>query len=334
MGGTLESRSRLTRAFSLIEALICGSVLGVAIIAVAGPLSQNLQGAAMSERCKRNLGRLGQLSAMVSMQGRLNILHPESTNGPNAWRGLGAWDWGGADGACGETNSTWPTSPYHLGASTRPFNRFLYGEAVPANADYALFQCPADTGTDPGALYRAEYFDTEPCSAEQAEEVAHKSVFLMQGNSYQGDFISYPFGSWSVRFGSFLRPAEMFPAPSEVILFGEHRFMQAILSTTEAVQQGIVSGTPTRVQSWHSSDGRFNLAHADGHVQSVDVNVTGSLLNPDSMPSAWRVRLRGQTWRYDAYPDVELFEAVAVPNPILDAPTGDGVRTCRWLLSD
>lgn len=294
----------------------------------AGPLSNNVRDQARDAKCQRNLGLIGQLAASVAAADRWSVLHGQSSSGELAWRGLGAWDWGGLDGACGEVRTGWPSYPeVALAGSTRPFTRAAYGDAILVNPTASLFACPADTGAVSDVFYVPVYSDPAPCTQEEADAIVRRSMAEAKGTSYQGDFIWYSASSDSsagAREGSFMRPSELFVNPAETLLFYEARFAQAFMCSEESVSIW-GSGKPSSIASWHESSGAQNILNADGHVQSVVINVSGSLLDPLSLPSDLVIRFRGAGWRYDAYPEARILErGPGIPMP--GNPDANGFR--------
>ena len=311
------------RAVSRLELLVLVTALcGLALSAYGGGVVLRGQGQLVA--CQAHLRQIGQLSVVLANADSRMIAHRQSSSGLQSWRGLGAWDWGGADGACGEYRSDWngPSGTIPgFGASTRPYNLALFGGAIPSNADFSVFGCPSDTGAVESETYEPYFSDPTPCTPKETE-IVHKSMYQAFGTSFQGDFIWFPgggdiYGSTGLRYGSFMRPYEMVTKPSELLLFAESRFMQAYMSTAEFIAGGAFKGDPTAVAPWHASAG-FNLLLIDGHVMNAPINVSGSLIPLDSFPLddyPYRVVMaRGSGWRVDSFPEAFVVER-RVGNP-------------------
>ncbi len=236
------------RAITRLEVLVLVTAFGGLALTAVGGLT-TARGQSQLLVCQKHLRQIGQLSVVVANADSRMIAHRQSSSGANRWTGLGAWDWGGADGACGEYRSDWtgPTPDFGgFGAQTRPYNVSLFSGAIPPNADFSVFRCPSDTGAANSSIYEPRFADSTPCTLEETE-VVHKSMFHAFGTSYQGDFLWFPgdwdaYGNTGLRYGSFMRPYEMVAKPSELLLFAESRFMQAYLSTTEFIAGGALEG--------------------------------------------------------------------------------------------
>jgi len=245
------------------------------------------------------------------------IPHRQSLAGINGWRGLGGWDWGGADGACGEFRTGWPYNPsLALGAATRPYNIARFGAQIPPNADFGVYHCPADVGYQSVDTYLPFYSnDPAPCD-QSADAIFLQSAFTATGTSYQGEVLWLANGT-ADHFGSFMRPFELFPNAAETVMFADGRFVQAYFSTEETLSKLPFPGTPTTITPWHGADG-FNQLLVDGHAQSVQVNVSGSMLDPYTFDPTIYERefvLRGANWRIDALPEIHISERSASGGP-------------------
>lgn len=283
-------------------------VLMVAIamlVAIAGQLREVFESPSLAAKCVNNLREIGRISAFVASSDAKLIPHRQSTAGLFAWRGLGQFDWGGADGMSGEfgPNCTLGAGNCLL-ASTRPFNAFV------SAAQYSdLFRCPSDVGS-----FQVPTGNYAPSSAQGGVGLFRKSIYLASGNSYSGDFIWLQTAgapSASRRFGSFLRPIQRFVNPHDTLLFYETRFAQAYLSSSESIAGGGGFGQPVEVQSWHGRQAH-NALMADGHTQSIELRMTGSMTPTDSFPIDFypdrTVMYRGANWRYDTFPEQPIFE--------------------------
>jgi len=305
-----SKRNAVTR----LELLVLVTALGgLALSAFDGAEVTRGQGQLLT--CQAHLRQIGQLSVILANADSRMIAHRQSSSGSSAWNGLGAWDWGGADGQCGEYRTGWPLLPDRaFGAETRPYNHALFGDTIPPNADFSVFGCPSDVGAAQSLIYEPYYSDPAPCTSDEAE-IVHTSMYQAFGTSFQGDFIWFPGNlgndSTGLRYGSFMRPYELVTNPSELLLFAESRFMQAYISTKEFVAEGALGGDPTSVASWHEPDG-FNLLLIDGHVINAPISVSGSLIPLDSFPindyQYRSVMARGSGWRVDSFPEAFVVE--------------------------
>ncbi|MFO0973218.1 MAG: hypothetical protein U1A27_07255 [Phycisphaerae bacterium] len=307
-------RAQLRAAASLVEVLVAAAVIGLLLGILIPTLSAGRRGG-LRLKCISQLKVLGQHAAGYAATDPRGILHPQSPSGELAWLGLGAWDYGGADGACGENSSRSPI-PMHLGAARRPFNLAQSGPAMSDAARFAEYRCPADTGAQPNPNYTPSYVDPAPCDADAAAEVIGRSMTDAKGTSYQGDFLWFADRSGDAlvarRFGSFMRPASTMLAASELTLFYETRFAQAYLSTREAqdASGGALAPTPLDVPGWHGPGSQFNLLLCDGNVRTVTLRHANDALDavlafPPGLADVRSVMIRGAGWRIDNLPLTE-----------------------------
>lgn len=292
-----------------LEILVLITALATAVLTLTLNASQNRR-SVRTQSCMDNLRELGQTSVIVAHMDSRMIPHRQSSAGIAGWRGLGGWDWGGADGACGEYRTGWPYSPERaLGAATRPYNVARFGNVIPPNADFGVFHCPADVGYQPVNSYTPYYFDASPCDQSSADAIFLQSAFTATGTSYQGEVL-WIGNSTADHFGSFMRPYELFPNAAETVMFADGRFVQAYFSTEETLSVLPFTGPPTTITPWHGSEG-FNQLLVDGHAQSVQVAVSGSMLDAltfDPLVYDRQYVLRGANWRIDALPEVYISE--------------------------
>jgi prepilin-type processing-associated H-X9-DG protein len=309
-----------------LQLLVLASALALLAFAAVAAGSA-ARGRSYSQKCIKNLQEIGRLSVLVACADSRMIPHRQSLSGTYRWLGLGSWDWGGANGLCEPYAA--PSSPdawiNSLSADTRPYNATAFGFPVPPSANFSGFACPEDAGFFVGGNQPPPYVPPT-CGTPSIFE---QSVFQATGTSYQGDFLwfSEPFAgaTASLRFGSFMRPYELFPKLGETVLFYDSRYSQAVLSTQEAVDAGIMPDiyAPTTIPPWHSPGG-FNVLFVDGHVQTIPIHVSGSLLSIvviDPVTNPYRTWLpRGNDWRWDALPERFVIER-RTGNPILAPPT-------------
>lgn len=318
------------RAITRLEVLVLVTAFGGLALTAVGGLT-TARGQSQLLVCQKHLRQIGQLSVVLANADSRMIAHRQSSSGSATWKGLGAWDWGGADGRCGEFRTGWPLFPDGaFGVDTRPYNHALFGDTIPPNADFSFFSCPNDTGAVVSSVYEPRYIDPAPCTPEEAE-IIRQSMFEAFGTSFQGDFLWYPgptdiYGPTALRYGSFMRPYELVTNPSELLLFAESRFMQAYLSTKEFLDGGALEGDPASVASWHEPGG-FNLLLIDGHVINAPISVSGSLIPLDSFPindyQYRSVMARGSGWRVDAFPEAFVVER-RQGNPLVQ-PLSQGI---------
>src|SRR5262249_24184010 len=136
-------------------------------------------------------------------------------------------------------------------AKTRPLSKLCSTGNTLMLDDFSVFHAPADQGDAPN-----------PNSGPGSNDAAI-SMAKAYGTSYQGDFLWIPSGNTGQRFGMFMRPLNMVPAPSETTLFYEARFAQAYISTQEFVAGGAFGGTPTEVPGWYDDKPKFASLFAD-----------------------------------------------------------------------
>jgi prepilin-type processing-associated H-X9-DG protein len=315
----MSSNAKYLRAgLSRIEVLVLCAALW--LLAAAGAASQRLRGYGQTAACMNNLRRIGQASVLVAAQDKRMIPHRQSSVGVDNWVGLGQWDWGGADGMVNYFNTAW--SSLAMGVKTRPYNEYLGFED-----GFDAYHCPGDTGVpeNPNIDFADWYGNT-----------FRESVFGAAGNSYQGDGVmqqivnlgGYP-PHTRARVGSFMRPYDLFPRPDETLLFHDTVMVTAYISTEElnTVGYGV---EPLFVDSWHPPEATHNVLFVDGHVRGIEIRPVDSLISPDTFPTdiyPYRdLMIRGDGWRYDAFPDsliIETFfgDPAPVEAPLSHSPT-------------
>lgn len=300
--------ARQPTAASLVEVLVVTAVIALLLVLVLPQLSAaRIEGWRL--KCVANLKELGKQAANNSVSDSTGALHPRAINAPGRWVGLGSWDFGGQDGACGEFRSGWPRSPdMALGAAVRPFNIAALGPDVSFDASFAQYQCPADVGVIRNPNYEPRFTHPAPCSEDDARDVLRRSVFEATGTSYQGDFLwvlsseRHAKGAAALRFGPFLRPQSTIPNTSETLLFYEARFPQALMSAADGG-----APVPVDVPGWHGRVCEFNAVMSDGHAQRIRISKQGDAAPaPEAPPGS--PFLRGLGWRYDCLPEAPTVE--------------------------
>lgn len=298
-------------AFTLIELLVVISIIAL-LVSILLPSLTAARDEGQRLKCLANLKGIGEAAQNNGLSDPSGILHAQSVSGKSAWRGLGAWDFGGNDGRCGPQSSAWNGPVANLGVMTRPYNIAQAGPTLSQGSQFPQYRCPGDAGVARIAPnYEPEFGDMSPCTILDAE-VRYESMYDAFGNSYQGDFIWFQgFESGSPvakRFGSFLLPSSRMKAPSELLLFYEARFAQAFLSTEEMLDSGLteVAGD---IPGWHGRLGEFNILHCDGAARKVKLFSRGYMMeglvefNPfEFCPNVAVIRGRGTNWRYDNLP--------------------------------
>ena len=305
---------RSSRGFTLIELLVVISIIAL-LISILLPSLTAARQEGIRLKCMANLKSINGSAQNNAVSDNTGILHAQSKSGELGWLGLGAWDFGGNDGACGETRSDYSgTAP--LSAETRPFNIAVSGAEVGAGSKFAEYQCPADQGVAQIAPnYVPSYYSQEGCGVDEAEEALNSSMYRAMGTSYQGDFLRFPGMENGLevgkRFGSFMNPQSKIKTGSELLLFYESRLGQAILSTQESIDAGTTGDNyvPVDVAGWHGKIGKFNATFADGSGRDVKCTSKGDMLDvvtqvdPNENPYR-NGMLRGAStgWRYDNFP--------------------------------
>ncbi len=276
--------------FTLIELLVVVATLGL-MVALIVPAMTLTASESRRLRSLDNLKRIGQCSFTWS-EGRADgIIHPQSSSGETNWRGLGAFDWGGSDG----------TDPFYVGnippnfgAQTRPLSKLCTSGRTLMFSDFSAFHAPADVGQTPNPNYWDPWVDSTT------------SMALSKGTSYQGDFIWFNAGGVGLRFGTFMRPRDLMPVPSETTLFYESRFGQAFISSQEFIDGGAFGGTAVDVPGWYGDKSKFCVLFADLNAHMVKVRSQGDLFpissfDPVVYPNR-SVMARGPGWRIDCFP--------------------------------
>src|SRR5262249_17595451 len=249
----------------------------------------------------------------------------QSTSGVLAWRGLGAWDFGGNDGRCGEMRSDWvgpAPNVLPLSAPTRPYNIASAGADISGDSKFPEYGCPADAGVAQIAPnYVPGFSDQNPCTGDEVEDALSSSMYKAMGTSYQGDFVWYPSQEGSLpvskRFGSFMNPVSKIKTGSELLLFYESRFGQAFLSTQEVIDAGTLGDNSVAVDvpGWHGKLGEFNATFCDGSGRKVKCTHQGDMMDivtqVDPATNPYRngmLRGNGTNWRYDNFPYADYNE--------------------------
>jgi len=309
------------RGFTLIELLVVISIIAL-LIAILFPSLTAARQEGGRLKCLTSLKTVNGHAQNGAVSENTGILHAQSKSGETGWLGLGGWDFGGNDGACGESRSDW-TGGAPLSAETRPFNIASAGADIGPNTRFAEYACPSDQGVAQIAPnYVPAFADQSPCSVNEADEVLGASMYRAMGNSFQGDFLWFegpvePGGRTAKRFGSFMLAQSKIKAPSELLLFYESRFAQAFLSTQEVIDAGTLgdSSVAVDVAGWHGRVGEFNASFCDGSARKVKCASRGDMLdvvtevNPGVHPFRSGM-LRGATthWRYDNFPYADYNE--------------------------
>ncbi len=298
------------RGFTLIELLVVISIIAL-LISILLPSLTAARQEGIRLKCVANLRTVnayGQNNAISDPRG---IAHPMAKSGEIYWRGLGAWDFGGSDGLCGEMRSDFVPLDASLGSLMRPFNAAVAGANFDPRMAFKEYVCPGDTGYAAVPNYRPQWVSAAPCTVDELDEGVMSPVWQGWGTSFQGDFLWYggpnEYGSPTARrIGSFMRPLSTVVNGSETLLFYEGRFAQAFLSTREIIDAGN-GGVAIDVAGWHGKMCEFNASMLDGHVEKVKLRSRGDqvdlLLNFDPQKYPYRSGMaRGNGWRYDAFP--------------------------------
>ena len=342
------ARGTATPAFTLVESVVVGSVILFAI-AVLVPSVRAARERGHVAACLANLRTIGQASLTYAGEDPNEIFIPV----PN-WAVLdyftGALEWGGKAGRGEPANPNDPTtSRYGTGAyrgpAHRPLNPYLYpggfvdynppdGTPNPgpgrinylndANLDLDIYRCPADTGyAGGGFLYTGGRHDRD----ERHFRAQGLSAYDHFGNSYVANTFSLAGGSLGRQgrsYSVYLQPLSQVPSPAHSIAYQEtpSRFVWLWGSWQGsgcewANWEANVQGHFATVPGWHGSDFHFNVAFADGHAATVEMQ--GCLrpaphLGPENYPSGQCgpgvddyeclrcVTVRGPGWQMDTLP--------------------------------
>lgn len=308
-------RNPTRRAFTLIELLVILSILAL-VVALLIPSISAARSEGLRVKCIYNLKSLGRYAQANGLADPSGILHAQSESGRAAWLGLGAWDFGGSDGRCGAYSSGWSASPLNLGVATRPFNIAAAGASLSTASTFPEYQCPADIGAARvGPTNYVPEIAGETADDPNAARPVFESMYAAVGTSYQGDFISFrgataDGGPVAKRPGAFLLPSSRMQQPTQLLLFYEARFAQAMLSTQEAVDAGgAFGGVPLDIPGWHGKLGEFNVAAADGSARKVTLMSHGSAVDVAAVFDVANLpyrsvmyRGRNNDWRFDNLP--------------------------------
>lgn len=309
-------KSPRERGFTLIELLVVISIIAL-LISILLPSLTAARQEGIRLKCLANLRTVNQFGQNHAISEPRGVAHPMAKSGETYWRGLGAWDFGGADGQCGEMRSDFDPMDASLGSRYRPFNAAVAGVNFDPNMEFKEFQCPGDQGYARVPNYKPGYLYTNPCTVDELDTALDGPVWRGFGTSYQGDFLWFRGpnelgGQTSLRIGSFMRPLSTVINASETLLFYEGRFAQAFLSTNELRDAGN-GGVAVDVPGWHGKLGEFNTSMLDGHAQKVKHLSRGYqvdlLVNFDPSQYPYRSAMaRGNGWRYDSCPGKPVVE--------------------------
>jgi len=305
----MPTRVRGLRGFTLIELLVVISIIAL-LVSILLPSLTAARQEGIRLKCQANVRSVNGYAQNNAISEPRGIAHAMAKSGEMYWRGLGAWDFGGSDGRCGEMRSDYGQLDASLGARYRPFNAAVAGPDFDVTMQFKEYQCPGDTGYAPIRNYRPGFVDDSPCTGDEVEEVQNGPMWKERGTSYQGDFVWFggpnDLGQpTALRYGSFMRPVSMVPNASETLLFYEGRFAQAFFSTAECA--AVNGGTPIDVAGWHGKMCEFNAVMMDGHAQRITLHNRGDMVDIvskiDPVQYPYRAGMfRGVGWRYDAFP--------------------------------
>ncbi len=330
---------RTLRGFTLIELLVVISIIAL-LISILLPSLTAARQEGIRLKCLANLKSINGSAQNNAVSDNTGILHMMSKSGEDAWRGLGAWDFGGNDGACGETRSDWvgPSPAVKpLSVGTRPYNIASSGGDLGPGSKFPEYGCPADQGVAQIAPnYVPSFSSQDLCSVDEADEALNGSMYRAMGTSYQGDFLHYGGTenglAVSKRIGSFMNPQSKIKTGSELLLFYESRLGQAFLSTQECIDAGTLGDNSVAVDvaGWHGRIGEFNATFCDGSGRKVKCTSKGDMMDivtqVDPNENPYRngmLRGNGTGWRYDNFPYSDYNEST-----LSDWVTEHGVSPC------
>ncbi len=328
----MEGRIRRA-AFTLIELLVVIAIIAL-LISILMPALSSARNEGAKVKCLANLREHSKFAQMNGVDTEKGVMHVEHefvmqnnvTPSPNVpgsedglltvgekWMGDGDHDWGGASGMDVKfRQSQFGTTA--KGAQGRYMNRLAFGANHTDTEDFRLFQCP---GQDGMVRNVGSCLPPTPGAAGTGNlDYYVQSMFQAVGNSYMGDYYWLKIHGLAEfepdiyrMFGAFRRPSSLFPDPSQALMYWESRFMQAMMNTTEIGQMSLGSiqagVSPTTVPGSHGKLGRFNATFADGHAANLKLTKKGDMfrsIKQNPSDTLWRLRWRGQGWKYDNFP--------------------------------
>lgn len=316
----MSKQANRRSGFTLIELLVVIAIIAL-LIAILLPALSAAKAEGQRVKSAANMKAIDELGVVFSAEEHARrdntlpnvdinpvpqgIVHPQSSKGEIDYIGLGAWDFGGADGTDMDYDGQ-NGGALAMGASTRPLSvQNAGGGAITNRTDMSIFEAPRDEGMVVSTTY-----DGEPLSGNNSDHLLN--MFKSKGTSYMGNPINLQAGDKAYRYCSFMRPTTLMPDPAETVVYSESRFIQALFHSEEFVAAGAFGGTPMPVPGWYGKIGEFNVAFGDGHVARVRIRKEGDVyrhtdFDPVKYPYA-DIMGRGTGWRTDCFPEKFIVE--------------------------
>ncbi|MCP4246551.1 MAG: hypothetical protein GY778_05840 [bacterium] len=315
------------RALTLVELLAATATVAL-LVAVLTPAVAGVRSRSKQTVCLQNLGRIAEASivyATADPDDQAIPVHPRMNYAgypPELRRQISRMAWGGKSGRGVEDYDPyfWGTHN-HMGPSTRPLNRILYGDVFP---DYAANPGPNGINWDNDARLDLKFNRCPSDNGHTGDPVntswrdGRLTSYDHYGNSYAANVIWIFVPGGSDCWGSsccdsnspLLHRLADIGNPAQTLYYLESCGRSAFFAEPQGTQDSC-GGSTGEIDGWHGQPWQFNVAFVDGHAGTV--NIRGHQ-NPrlghypecggwSNCHQFWHcVIIRGDDWQMDTLP--------------------------------